>query len=326
MRTLILLFLALSFNATQAQNNLIVFSEDGVPFTLRINGEQINDEPATRVKAEGLRNPAISCVIDFDGNVAPTLKKNMSFLEKGTEITARIVMTKKGYRLKYFGEVIIDDAEDIEEEYFPEAVMEEPEPPSVRETVVVETREIEPEAQTVTETVTTTVVTETEEVPNGERVNMSIDMMGVKMDVDVSVDDMDMTMDTEVSETTTTTTTTTTTMTTSEVATQEVEVEVVEEGPCAPVLEDVGRFKAAMRAESFEDDRMNVAKQALRDACLRVEGVKELAMTFNFEDDRLEFVKYCYDRAYDPQNYFELNSIFTFSDSKEELNRFLESR
>jgi len=71
---------------------------------------------------------------------------------------------------------------------------------------------------------------------------------------------------------------------------------------------------------------MNVAKQALRDACINVAGIKNLSTQFDFEDDKLAFVKYCYERCVDTKNYYQLNTVFDHSSTKEELNAFLESR
>ena len=48
-----------------------------------------------------------------------------------------------------------------------------------------------------------------------------------------------------------------------------------------------------------------------------------LAQLINFDDDRLEFVKYCYDRTIDQENFYELISVFDFSSHKDELQEFM---
>jgi hypothetical protein len=325
MKSFILFALSiLSISFAQAQNNLVIFSEEGENFILHVNGLQINKSPETRVLAEGITNGMAAVRVVFDGNIAPDLKKNIPFLESGTEINAMITQGKSGYKLKYFGETTISTtAEEVmvdEVPSRPQVVESSPEP-------------VEEVAMSVT---TVETVTQTTEAPNGENVNMSIGIDGFNMNVNVKVDDS--MMDTEMSSsssTTMSTTTTTTTTTTSTIAPPPPPVPAVEEEvyyedvvttSCSPVMKDVSRFKQAIENESFADDQLMVAKQSLKNACITVEGVKALAQIFDFEDDRLEFVKYAYERTADPENFYELNSVFTFSDSKEELNDFLETK
>ncbi|MCB0819872.1 MAG: DUF4476 domain-containing protein, partial [Bacteroidetes bacterium] len=45
-----------------------------------------------------------------------------------------------------------------------------------------------------------------------------------------------------------------------------------------------------------------------------------------FEDSKVEIARHGYSRVVDPQNYFTVNSAFTFSSSVDELNRYLYGR
>jgi hypothetical protein len=56
---------------------------------------------------------------------------------------------------------------------------------------------------------------------------------------------------------------------------------------CSQTIKDVSELKVMLEEESFSDDQMNIAKQALRSKCIMVAGVIELADLFSFEDDRL---------------------------------------
>ena len=71
---------------------------------------------------------------------------------------------------------------------------------------------------------------------------------------------------------------------------------------------------------------MNVVKQASKGKCLTVDQISVISEVFTFEADKLTFVKWAYDSTYDVDNYYKLNSMFTFSSSKEELNEYLESK
>ena len=64
----------------------------------------------------------------------------------------------------------------------------------------------------------------------------------------------------------------------------------------------------------------------MNDRCLFVSQVKEIILQFTFEQTRLDFAKYAYDRTYDVGNYFKVNDTFTFESSTEELNDYIDSR
>lgn len=79
----------------------------------------------------------------------------------------------------------------------------------------------------------------------------------------------------------------------------------------------------AIRNESFSSDKMNIARQATMYKTLRANQVVEIGRQFSFESDRLEFAKMAFNNTFDKENYYLVNSIFHFSSSKNELNRFI---
>ncbi|MFT6715741.1 MAG: hypothetical protein ACJA0Q_000370 [Saprospiraceae bacterium] len=95
---------------------------------------------------------------------------------------------------------------------------------------------------------------------------------------------------------------------------------------CQPPQSEVGSIKNAIKAESFGDDKMNVAKQALTDRCITVTQVKSIMKLFSFEDEKLEFAKFAYDYIYDTKNYYQVNSSFDFSSTKQELNEYIKTK
>ena len=78
--------------------------------------------------------------------------------------------------------------------------------------------------------------------------------------------------------------------------------------------------------ESFSEGRMKIVKQAARGKCMTVDQISAISSVFTFEEDKLSFVKWAYDLTYDIDNYYKLNSIFTFSSSKDELDTYLETK
>lgn len=89
--------------------------------------------------------------------------------------------------------------------------------------------------------------------------------------------------------------------------------------------EDFRQGKGAIAQQTFDDDKMMVAKQFLSNHCLQVNQVIELIKLFTFESEKLEFAKYAYTHTFDRKNYYLLNNSFTFSNSKEELARYINS-
>jgi hypothetical protein len=95
---------------------------------------------------------------------------------------------------------------------------------------------------------------------------------------------------------------------------------------CAMPQSKIDKIKSVIEAESFSEDKMNVAKQATKNKCLTTAQVIEIAELFSFEDEKLAFVKYAYAYTYDVDNYYEINSIFDFSGTKDEFNKFLSTK
>ncbi len=106
-------FAVISISALYSQitSNIVIFSEDGNPFFLVINGIKQNVEPRTNMKVVGLTNNANHIRILFKNESIPSLDKKIYFDTMGFEATMRITRTKKkGYKLKYFGEIPLNKA------------------------------------------------------------------------------------------------------------------------------------------------------------------------------------------------------------------------
>lgn len=86
------------------------------------------------------------------------------------------------------------------------------------------------------------------------------------------------------------------------------------------------QLKQTLRNESFDNTRLSMARQIMKNNWFSVAQVKELAGLFTFEDARLELAKSAYDNTVDKGNYFQLYDLFTFSGNKEALGKFIESK
>lgn len=78
--------------------------------------------------------------------------------------------------------------------------------------------------------------------------------------------------------------------------------------------------------KSFEETRLTLAKQIGRDRCFTTDQVKQMMGVFSFEESRLDFAKWAYERTHDKGNYYKVNDAFSFSSSIDELNEHIQSR
>ena len=345
-----LLFAALlastSFIGAYAQttSNLVIFAEDPKPFYAIVNGIKQNAEPQTNVKITGLTNPNSSIKVVFkDGT--PDLNKTVWFETMGKEATYRIVNTKKGYKLRYFGEVSTENSVENASQSVIVYHTVEPKPTVTipTEQTVIVTEQVVTSSNSnghtpVSTTTTVPVTTQTENV----NIGMNIGGFGINMNVNVNetgtIGSTTTNTNSNVDYSSTTTTTTTTTTSNSGYDYGTSDIEVVEVAPvqyvsgytgnlgCPMPESSVNSIKSSVEDESFSDDKMNVAKQALKNRCITVSQVRSIMSVFDFEDNKIEFAKFAYDRTYDIDNYYLVNKDFDFSSTKEELNKYLETK
>ena len=157
------------------------------------------------------------------------------------------------------------------------------------------------------------------------------------MDLDVSIPGISVSgaeLNTSATTITTTTSTTTITSGTYEIAASEEPVAEERQDPLPgysggtncdyPMSDD--RFTNArnsISSKDFEDSKLTIALQVIKSNCLYVSQIKQIMMLFEFEDTKLEFAKEAYNYTYDINNYYELNDVFDFESSTEELNQYI---
>ncbi len=301
----------------QSTNNMVIFVEDAKPFYAVINGIKQNVQPKTNVKITGLTNPSVSIKIIFADSNIPDISKRAWFETMGKEATYRIVHTNKnGYKLRFFGEVsLMSSVANANQE-------------------VIEFQAVAPSAthnETVTTTTTTTTNGDTSVGNDGfgnDNVNIDMNVDGFGIDMNVNINEASQSN----ANTTTTTTTTTSSSSTTDFNLETPETIIVYVPNyggavgCPVPQETINSIKSSIENESFSDDKMNVAKQALKNRCIKVSQVIELMTVFDFEDNKLELAKFAYDRTYDIDNYYLVSKEFDFSSTKTELNNYINSK
>jgi len=317
--------------------DLVFFTDDGAKFTLIIDGDVKNAAPASRVVATGIRNETPLCVVKFEDKSIPDVKQS-GWFTMGKESTIQITTNKKGQRVfRPQGEAELGTA-----------ARTEPAKPKPTEFVEDKPAQLQP-ASTVKQDATvggvqqTTTVTVVEDgAMPGENVNMSIGINGVGINMNVGVTDGTTSQTTR----TTTTRTTTTTTTTGTVSADPVAPTSKPAAQPAPVAEpyrmpgysgplgcamhmnptEFADARKSIESKGFEETKLTLAKQIGRDRCFTTEQVKSIMGVFSFEESKLDFAKFAYDRTHDIGNYYKVNDAFSFSSSIDDLNEFIQSR
>ena len=88
---------------------------------------------------------------------------------------------------------------------------------------------------------------------------------------------------------------------------------------------EFGRVLWAISKENMEWNRMRSAEQIINTNYFTVSQVKQLLRLFNLESNKLELAKLAYDKTVDQSDYYAINDIFRYNNSKDELSRCIHS-
>ena len=79
----------------------------------------------------------------------------------------------------------------------------------------------------------------------------------------------------------------------------------------------------ASKKQSFDTERLKIAKNAVAQGNMLSREVAEITKLFSFESSRLEFAKYAYSYTTDKKNYVIVQDAFQFSSSASELQDYI---
>lgn len=98
--------------------------------------------------------------------------------------------------------------------------------------------------------------------------------------------------------------------------------------PCGLPLSDRScyEFYGHLKGLTFDNNRVQTAKDAVRRDCFSSSQIKMLLGAFTYESSRLEFAKYAYDFVYDRGVYAIVREGFTNSLSGDELMQYVRGR
>lgn len=332
MRKYLLLSLLLPLVSNiNAQNRLVVFNQEGKQFYIILNGVRQNVQPQTNVKIDELTSDAYKLKIIFADGVTADVDKSIYFSDPNHEIVSEVRKNNKGvHKLR-----MISYGPTVSNNYQAASTIHYTNTEAVNTSNNNQINNAGNPNQTVTTHHNSSTATMHTNVNNGngsnENINMNLNMGGVGMNVNVNMNENgnNLNQNAIITETYSSSTTITTNNTHTQGNHNHSNHNHVNQNHhygCYTSTVDYNSLLNAIEGESFADDKKMVTKQALANKCISAEQVVGLMEKFSFEDDKMEIAKYCYERCSDPDNYYKVTSAFTFSSSKEELNKYIESK
>lgn len=351
--------LLLCLKVVAQKSNVILYTENGERFYAVMNGLRMNDEPVTNLKVQDLIQPSYGLKIIFENKSIGEMNKTL-YLESGVEAVYAIKLDKKGgYKLTFRSSVPMSQASGPTAQQqvvvwgAPAATAVTPAPAPANTGATMGTSATVNTGNTmgtatpvgtsttvVQQTTTTTTTSGTGmntnvNSGNGENISMNVNTDGFGLNINVSGTGVGTTTSTQPAVTGTSTTMTTTTTTTTSgnsnagvvssggaVASQPVYA-----SPCTQMMTtDFDKATASIKAKSFEDSKMTLAKQITSKNCLSAAQVKSMMELFTFEASKLEYAKYAYDYCWEKNNYYQVNDAFEFESSISELDEYISTR
>lgn len=315
----LLLFSAFSLSLFAQRPTATFFSEDGYKFWVVMDGVRKNAEPQYRVENVELQNDWAKVKIIFENPEIPELEKTIQGVDPDGKPLSAIWAIKQTNKGKW----ALRPSSWSEMEALPAVAGQQEETPVQQEA----TQETNSQVQTQSNTGNdfNTGVS----VQAGETgISMEINMQEPSQEMNTGIN-----MNVRTDQQTTTQTYGTTVTTRSDHPPMPYEqAEAEKKQPvssgCTEAVSDAG-FKdmtGSISSASFEDTKLSLAKQIVNANCLSATQVKEIMDIFSFEDTRLEFAKLAYSRTVDKNNYYKVNSAFSFESSVEELNEYIQGQ
>lgn len=293
--------------------HLTIFSEDGDRFQLVLNGELQNDTPQTNLRIEDLNQPYYNAKILFADKSLMEISKNNLMITNVDgvfqDVTYKVKRDKNKQgkmKMNFFSMIPVRQGYMAPSNVY---VVHYGQPRDM----------VNQNSGNVNQTTTTT----TTQV-GGNNVGVGINVSGINMGVSIN-DNMGGGVVSQ-----TTTTTTHSSSGNSENNSYNHQNQENNQRGCvgryAIAAKDFSNALETVKNQSFDETKLKTAKQIATANCLNVNQIVQIANVFGFEESKLDFAKYAYDYCVEPKNYFNLNNIFSFSSSVDELTDYIQNK
>jgi len=313
-----------------AQNDLVVFSNNGEKFYVYVNGVKQNSIPETNVRVTNIKQPWVKLKVVFEDNKKiPDLSTNVQFIweaeeKKGWEFVYQIVNKAGKYKLKPYSAAEINRTNESDQTIV-NYLSEEPSAPINVSTT--------PNTPMQTQTITTTTIVTTNN-SNNNSTNPQNTGINVQLNVSptsagIQIHDGTITQPNSTNTGYTTSVVSTTIISTTSNSPQSTTTTTINPTPptssikCNVSDKEFETIKKSISSKSFEDSKLTLAKQISGSKCLSSSQVRDIMKLFSFEQTKLEFAKYAYKKVIDKDNYYLVNDAFQFESSIDELNEYI---
>jgi len=276
------------FLAFAQGSSLSIFSEDGSKFTLYLDGAQQNNNSQIKLRVDGLTQQSYKARIVFDERAKAPIEKNVTVTDAATKKPADVVYkinSKDGEtKLRLFSTM------PVQSNYTPD--------PDVYIVHYGQPDQVTPVVQNVVNT------------PGSNSGNGSVTFsFGTNVDANDPSQSNGATQITSASDN---------------------PARSNDNKP--PVLNNckdpmsAASFKSAketVKNANFEDTKFSTAKSILASNCFSADQVMQVCQLFGFEQTKLSFAKFAYNKTTDPANYSKVANVFSFGASKTDLNNFI---
>jgi hypothetical protein len=319
---------------SQNNNSITVFTEGGEPFYLIINGLKQNTKAETNVKAIGINGQQVKAKVIFDQQGIPDCDKSipMMWAAEAVSNTEFVFSIKKNRKGQYKWEYVSHS------------------PIQVSNVNPIQNNNIGQNNNNTTngnQSSLTSVTSSTTTTNNNGGVGINIGINGIGMNMSISDGNNGNITNTTTTTTTTSYTTTSTGVTQgNSVANSQINANNIgtnstnvsnnsnqnnlssNNSACNSSMPtaEFNEAKKSIQSKSFDDTKLNIAKQIADNNCMSVDQIKGIISLFSFENNKLEFAKYAYDRCSEKRNYYKVGDTFTFNSNVEELNEFIKSK
>lgn len=87
--------------------------------------------------------------------------------------------------------------------------------------------------------------------------------------------------------------------------------------------EDVDMMVLQLKAQSFDNERLSLAKTLVSSALFTAAQIARLAQTIDFSNSQVDFLKYAYQYCSDPQGYARAIEVLTFNSDKKKVADYI---
>lgn len=87
--------------------------------------------------------------------------------------------------------------------------------------------------------------------------------------------------------------------------------------------DDVDMMVLQLKAQSFDNERLSLAKTLVSSALFTSAQIARLAQTIDFSNSQVEFLKYAYTYCSDPQGYARAIEVLTFNSDKKKVADYI---